>query len=133
MFIVTLIALPMPGVTGAQVTVTPIYGSPVVLSVQAGQFTSATIAAPESIFGFKTTLEVGGHPISSARVENVSSDGSFHVQVIGPAKLGGRPFGIGHITHSFAQQSVVLVCDGPPPRRQTCPGSLTCDDYTLTC
>lgn len=132
MFVVTLVALPMPGVTRARVTVTPFQGTPVVLVVPPGGFASATIS-PEDTFGFKTTLEVDGYPQSSMRVENAPSDGSLHVQVIGSAKVGGRPFGVGHIIHSLAQQNVELVCNGPPPRRQSCPGSLTCDDYTLTC
>ena len=132
MFVVTLVAAPMPGVARATVTITPGQGNGVVLTVQPGGFASVTISPSGTTFDFTTKLEVDGFSPSSARAKRVPSDGGFHVQVIGSAQPGGRPFGIGHIAHSTTQ-NVVLVCDGPPPRHQSCPGSLTCDDYTLTC
>lgn len=135
MFVVTLTALPMPGVLGARLTVNPvgIDLSPVVLVVPAGGVASVNMFPTTSGFIFETTIQADGYPPSSMLVENVPSDGGLHVQMIGSQQLGGRPFGIGYIIHSYAQQAVVLVCKGPPPRRQSCPGSLTCDDYTLTC
>lgn len=136
MFIVTLTALPMAGVGRARLTVTPGEGAGVTLDVKAGAFASAPLLLAEgTTFAFKMTLQLDAYPISSARAENVPSDGGFHVQVIGPSQPSGRPSGVGHIAHLMAQGQVAieLVCDGPPPHRQSCPGSLTCDDITLTC
>lgn len=107
MFVVTLVALAMPGVTRAQMTMTLDAGNDVVLTVQPGASASATIPLPSgTTLGSKTTLALDGYPAASARAEQVPSDGGFHVRW--------------SVRHSREDGRLASVASPTPQRRSLC-------------
>ena len=135
MFRVTLIGLPIPTLTKARLTVTTDDGSGLILDVISGGFAVGQLNLRGATSDVTAALQLNDGSPSVAKALHLPSNTSLHIQIVDTMQSPGSLQGIGHIVHPGmrGQNPIELECDGNPPRKQSCPGSLVCGDLTLTC
>jgi hypothetical protein len=131
--LLTLFSPSQPGLSKVRLTVT-VDNYTVILEVPSGGFAQGNVPLkPGKVQNIKVAVQFNGANVSNGRAENVPSDASLHVQVVRKAPSSGRPHAIGHFIHAAGTPPLEIGCDNPSGPKVTCPGSITCDDLTLTC